>query len=211
MPSSRRGAPPVLIAIVGGSGSGKTWLAKKLERALAPDAMRLCLDSFYHDRSHLPQTRRARINFDQPDAIDWALAEAAVRSLMKGGVARIPSYDFKTHSRFKATQLLQPKRFIILDGLWLLRRRALRPFFRWRIYVDCPMRVRLQRRLERDTRLRGRSKESVKRQFRQMVQPMHRRYVASQVRWADLVLPGDCRPRDVDRLVARIRAGVCPN
>lgn len=210
MRSYRRGVNPVLIAIAGGSGSGKTWLAQKLEKALAPNAIRVCLDDFYRDRSHLSSGRRARINFDQPSAIDWPLAEAALRRLVNGAITRMPAYDFKTHSRIKTTRVLRPKPFILVDGLWVLRRRALRGLFQWRIYIDCPMRVRLQRRLARDTRSRGRSQWSVKRQFRQMVEPMHRRYVAPQARWADLVLPGNCPSRDVRRLVLRIRRGVRP-
>ena len=207
----RRSANPVLVAIVGGSGSGKTWLAKRLGRALAPDAISVCLDDFYRDRSHLSPARRARINFDTPRAIDWPLLEAALRCLLKGAAASIPLYDFKTHSRCKANRVLKPKPFIVVDGLWLLRSRVLRRLFHWRIYIDCPMRVRLARRLERDTRFRGRSEESVKRQFRQMVEPMHRRYVAPQARWADLVLTGQCRPRDLHRLISSLRRGDRPN
>jgi uridine kinase len=205
MASRRHRAPPILIAIVGGSGSGKTWLAGKLETALAPDAARLALDDFYRDRSHLSPLRRARINFDQPQAIDWVALEAALRALAEGHATRVPSYDFKTHSRNGAS-VLHSKPIILVDGLWLLRRRSLRHLFRLRIFIDCPTRIRLQRRLERDLSARGRTAASVRTQFRDTVEPMHHVYVVPQARYADIVVGGHCQARDVARLAAEIRA-----
>lgn len=204
-------ASPRLVAIVGGSGSGKTWLGEQLKRALAPHALRLSLDDFYRDRSHLSVSRRARINFDHPGAIDWVMMERAVRALAQGHTAHIPTYDFKTHSRGKIFQVVRPKPIILIDGLWLLRRRSLRRLFQVRIYVDCPIRLRLRRRLQRDLHLRGRTPASVRAQFWGMVEPMHRIYVAPQARWADFVVPGDAGREQIRALVGRLFRGVCPN
>jgi uridine kinase len=95
---------PLLVAIVGGSGAGKTWLAKKLEAALTPDAARFSLDDFYRDCSRLHPERRAKINFDHPRAIDWPIMERVLKDLRAGRAARLPCYDFKTHSRLAKTR-----------------------------------------------------------------------------------------------------------
>lgn len=210
MPLKRRGSSPLLVAIVGGSGSGKTWLARKLESALAPHTARLSLDDFYCDRSHLSPQRRAKINFDQPGAIDWVATERAIRALARGRAALIPSYDFKTHTRARLGKVLVPKPIVLIEGLWLLRRRSLRRLFDVRIFVNCPTSVRLRRRLKRDLRSRGRTEASVRAQFWRMVEPMHRIYVAPQARWADIVLPGDSAPENLRALVTRL-SGICPN
>jgi uridine kinase len=194
---------PLLVAIVGGSGSGKSWLADELADALAPDVGRVCLDDFYRDRSHLSPGRRDRLNFDHPRAIDWRRVETALRQLLRRRPARVPGYDFATHSRISRLRVVKPKRVILVDGLWLLQRRSVRKLFDFSIFLGCSARVRLARRLERDRRARGRSVKSVRRQFRETVQPMHSRYVAPQTRFADVVLRRQCGIQEVRR-VARI-------
>lgn len=207
----RRRSAPLLVAIVGGSGSGKTWLARKLAAALAPHTVRLSLDDFYRDRSHLSPQRRARINFDQPGAIDWAATETAIYALARGRSARVPTYDFKTHRRARTKRILHPRPIVLIEGLWLLRRRSLRRLFPVRIFVRCPARLRFRRRLERDRRSRGRTEASVRAQFRNLVEPMHRLYVAPQRRWANVILPAHSGPKQFRALVARLHAGICPN
>lgn len=201
----------VLIAIVGGSGSGKTWLADHLATALGVDVARLSLDDFYRDRSHLSSARRAQINFDQPRAIDWLGVETAVRALLVGRAVRIPRYDFKTHSRLNGFKIVPPRPIVLMDGLWLLRPRSLRRLFQLSIFIDCPTRTRLQRRLARDVGLRGRTAISVKDQFWRTVEPMHRVYVVPQRTYADLVLRGAVEAGQIADLARRIRAGVRPN
>ena len=200
-----------LVAIVGGSGSGKSWLASRLERALNPNAARLSLDDFYRDRSHLPPARRARINFDQPGAIDWDAVETAVQALARGRAARVPLYDFKTHSRLNGFKVVPAKRVVLMDGLWLLRRPSLRRLFGLGIFIECPTPTRLRRRLQRDRGSRGRTRASVLAQFWGTVEPMHDRYVAPQARYAEAVIRRPCRAQDVNRLVTRIRRGIAPN
>jgi uridine kinase len=198
----KRKLRPVLVAIGGGSGSGKTWLTQRLEQALAPHAIRLCLDDFYRDRSHLTLPQRSRLNFDHPRAIDWTRLEQVLRGLLAGRKVRVPCYDFTVHSRSNHEKTLTPKPIILLEGLWLLRRPVLRRLFSFSIFLDRPARIRLQRRLARDLVSRGRIRLSIQRQFRQSVQPMHVRYVAPQARFADLVLRDDCTPADL-RLILR--------
>jgi uridine kinase len=202
--SSGRHYAPCLVAITGGSGSGKTWLAERLQAALGPRAVRLSLDSFYHDRSHLTPARRARLNFDHPAAVSWGEAEAALKDLLAGRTTRIPDYDFKRHCRTNRARLVRPRPIILMDGLWLLRRRSLRRLLTLSIFVDCPTHLRLRRRLERDLRGRGRSATSVREQFRVTVEPMHRRYVAPQKYKADVVLRPPWGRRQLREILARL-------
>jgi uridine kinase len=195
---------PILIAIVGGSGSGKTWLAKRLEDKLGRMATRLSLDDFYRDRSHLSPAQRARLNFDHPRAIDWPRFEQALRDLRAARPAGVPCYDFATHRRPRE-RVLHAKPIILVEGLWLLRRRQLARAFELSLFLDCPARVRFQRRLQRDLRSRGRTVDSIRRQFRTTVEPMHRRHVVPQSRLADLRIKTIPGRRQVIDLAARIR------
>jgi uridine kinase len=201
----RKKPKPVLVAIVGGSGSGKTWLAQKLEQALAPSAARLCLDDFYLDRSRLSPARRARLNFDHPRAIDWLSLDRVLKRALSGRVSRVPCYDFKTHCRLEREKALAPKAMILVEGLWLLLRPAIRRLFSLSIFLECPTSTRLRRRIDRDRVSRGRARFSIERQFRKSVQPMHERYVAPQAWSADLVFKGDCNSGQVRDLVKHLK------
>lgn len=192
---------PILVAIVGGSGSGKSWLADRLQQALGDDASRLSLDDFYRDRSHLPPARRAELNFDHPLAIDWAALETTLRQCAQGRQASVPVYDFHTHTRAARPRDFTPGRLVLFDGLWLLRRPSVRRFFDYSIFLDCPAPLRLSRRLARDCAERGRSRASVARQFATTVEPMHVKYVEGQRKWADRVLSNEAGNGTLDALV----------
>ena len=196
---------PLLVAIVGGSGSGKTWLADTLKTRLGPSAGRLSLDVFYRDRSHLSPAQRVRINFDNPAAIEWQKFERVLVDCFQGHKTEVPRYDFKTHCRLSDVKTIRPKPIMLVDGLWLLRRRRIRKFFGLRIFIECPSALRLQRRLARDQSGRGRSAESVRKQFRKTVQPMHRRFVEPQARWAHFTLGAVWTDKEVKRLLEIIK------
>ena len=199
-----------LVAIAGGSGSGKGWLAGRLHRLLGDRAGHLALDDFYHDRSHLPADRRALVNFDEPDAIDWACAERVLADLREGRAAEVPRYDFATHCRHPQPARRDPRPLVIVEGLWLLHPSPLGRFFDLKVYLDCPPALRLERRLARDQAERARSPEDILRQFEGTVAPMHDRHVEPQKQWADLVLTQPFRDGDVLHLGERLQALLTP-
>lgn len=160
--------------------------------------MRISLDHFYRDRSHLSEKRRSEINFDHPQAIDWKEVERVLVECSEGKNAEMPQYDFATHARIEKRKAVKSKPFIIVDGLWLLRRPSVRRLFSCRVFIDCPRKTCLQRRIHRDLTERNRDASSVRKQFFQHVVPMHERFVASQKRWADIVLNDPCEDQISD-------------
>ena len=173
-----------LIAVVGGSGSGKSWIAARVGEWTGQEVAHLCQDDFYRDLSYLPEDERALVNFDDPEAIDWESLREVLDALLQGKAAEIPVYDFATHTRLPVGWPFPPAEVVVLDGLWLLHHEWLREKFSLSVFVDCPEEERLSRRIARDVLERGRTEESVRRQFADHVQPMHAKFVEPQRRWA---------------------------
>lgn len=192
--------PTRFVAIIGGSGSGKTWLADRLAAHLGRKAGRLCLDDFYRDRAHLTLAQRKRINFDHPRAIDWPLFLEVLQGLRQGRTVEIPKYDFTQSTRSSQRGVCRPKPWILIDGLWLLHRRECRQLMEFSLFVECPAKLRLQRRLDRDLKERARSVASVQKQFREHTDPMHRRYVQPQARLASYMVKSPITDATVEDL-----------
>jgi 7-keto-8-aminopelargonate synthetase-like enzyme/uridine kinase len=195
---------PRLVAIIGGSGSGKTYLAGKLAAALGGDVLRLTLDDFYRDRSGSSPAARAKINFDHPRAMDWAAFERVLLDLSQGRSARVPRYDFATHTRLAAMRRVEPRAVILVEGLWPCHRARISKLFDLRIFLESGESLRFERRLKRDVAERGRDAESVKRQFYESVAPMHLRFVVPQMRAADIVFRRPLNDAAIARLAKRI-------
>lgn len=195
-----------VIAVAGGSGSGKTWLANCLRKALGGEATHLALDDFYLDRSHLPENERGILNFDTPSAIDWRALKNALTQCRRGeSLLHVPRYDFATHTRMDEVCVLPVKPVVIVDGLWLFHRSTLRSLFDLKIFVECPGDLRFSRRMERDVLERGRTADSVVEQFKATVLPMHEKHVQPQARWADEVICSPPVEKDVLRLAERVK------
>jgi uridine kinase len=179
---------PRLVGIAGPSCSGKTELARWLRgRTGAPI---LNLDVYYIDLSHLPLEERARRNFDEPAALDYRLILEHARALAAGSPIRAPRYDFTTHARAAGDEVVEPGGLVILEGLFTLYWPELRELLGVKLYVDAPDDLCLARRLERDVRERGRTPESVLRQFEETVRPMAHLHILPTRAYADLVLSG---------------------
>jgi uridine kinase len=197
---------PVLIGIAGGTGSGKTTVARKIVESLpAGEALLIEHDSYYRDRSHLPPADRQRINFDEPDALENDLLVADLRRLKAGAAAQSPQYDFATHTRRPETRRLDPRPVIVVEGILLFAVEALRDLFDLRLYVDTPDDVRLLRRIRRDLLERGRDIGSVAAQYLSSVRAMHELHVAPTRRHAHLIIPeGGENAQALDVIVGRL-------
>ncbi len=186
------GAGSQFIGIGGLSGAGKTLLADALEQRLGHDnAVIIPLDSYYRPRDELELSERSRLNFDAPDAFDWRLLISHINALASGHPIRRPVYDYTTHTRSSNTVDVDPLRFVVIEGVLALHHPDIREKMHLRVYVECDDDTCLQRRIDRDVRERGRSEESVIRQFNDTVRPMSDRYVRPTRQYADIIIRGD--------------------
>lgn len=177
-----------VIAIAGGSCSGKTTLARKIFECLGKDrATILYQDSFYIDQSERFDYDGGSVNFDHPQALDFDLMAETLQRLKSGQSVNIPIYDFATHKRKVETEKIAPKKVVIVDGTLILSQQQLQPLFDHSCFIDCEHAIRLQRRLERDVRERGRSQSGVLEQFAEQVEPMHQTFVEPSKNYAAVV------------------------
>jgi len=197
--------PPVLMGIAGASGSGKTTLAMELAREL--EGVHFPLDNYYRDLSHLPMEERARQNFDHPDLIESELLAADVATLAKGRPIERPRYDFSTYIRIVGeTDTMRAGALVLVEGLFALYYSALLPLYQLRVYVDTPDEVCFERRLRRDMEERGRTAESVRRQYEATVRPASEKYVRPSAVHADLTVDGTAAlDWKVEQVLAEIR------
>jgi uridine kinase len=198
--------PPLQVALVGGSATGKGTLAAALAQRLRVPVAHVELDAFYRDLSRLAPARRAAFDFDHPRAIDWPRVRAAFDRLAAGRPAAVPVYDFARHARRREVRVVPPAPVVLWDGLWLLDWSWMRRRFAWSIYLECEPARCLARRLARDVRERGRTPESVRRQYRAQVWPQQRRWVEPQRWWADEVVRSPWSASTLDHLAARLAA-----
>ncbi|MFP5234637.1 MAG: uridine kinase [Acidobacteriota bacterium] len=197
--------PPVVIGIAGCSGSGKTTLAAELAREL--DGIHFPIDHYYRDLSHLPPSERAQQNFDDPALIESPLLGAQVAALARGESIQRPLYDFSTHTRVAGqTETIQPGAYLFVEGLFALAYSELLPLYQLRIYVETADALCFERRLRRDVVERGRTPESVRRQYEATVKPSSITYVRPTRSHADLVVDGaDALDWKVEQVLAELR------
>ena len=184
---------PLIIGICGGTGAGKTTLTKKIIEQFGEQQVSLIdTDSYYRDRSHVPLEKRHHFNFDHPDALEIPLLAAHLQSLKSGHPVEKQVYDFTTHTRKPQTERVDPRAIIVVDGILIFAIDAVCKLFDLKIFIDEAPDIRLLRRLLRDVTERGRTIESVARQYLETVRPMHFKYVEPSKAKADIVLnPGD--------------------
>lgn len=201
-------AIPLVIGIAGGTGSGKTTVANVIvERVGIKQIAYLPHDAYYKDLSSLPDPQRTAINFDHPDSLDTALLIEHIYHLKRWQEVKLPVYDFKTHSRTSETRAIQPKPIILVEGILIFIEPILRKLFDVKIFVDTDADIRFIRRLQRDIIERGRSTESVIKQYLSTVRPMHLEFVEPSKRYADVIIPeGGLNTVAMDMVVARIES-----
>lgn len=178
-----------IVCIAGGTGAGKSTIAKKLKQNLGDSAVILSQDSYYKDLSHLEVSEREKVNFDHPDSIEFELLQKHLLALKEGDSVAVPTYDFKTHTRIKKTKKVNSKPIIILEGILPLAIPEVRNLFDIKVFVDVENDVRLLRRIKRDIEERGRSIASIHNQYLSSVRPMHKMFVEPSKNQADIIIP----------------------
>ncbi len=198
----------LVIGIAGGSGSGKTTVAQEILQRVGPDRIAfLQHDSYYKDLSGLPPAQKVDVNFDHPNSLETELLIEHIASLRDGTAIEVPIYNFSTHSRTGKTYTVQPRGVILVEGILIFTEAALREMFDVKIFVDTDSDLRFIRRLERDISERGRTTESVIRQYQLTVRPMHLEFVEPSKRYADIIIPeGGHNTAALDMVVARVEA-----
>ena len=182
-------ADALVIGIAGGTGSGKTTMAHKIQGAISEHSVLVSQDFYYKDLSHLSHEERSNINFDHPDSIDFDLMRAQIEQLKNGEAISCPQYDFITHTRKAEKSNIEPARVVIVEGILIFAVPELRDLFDWKIFIDTDDDVRLLRRMERDMRERGRDFNSIKHQYLTTVKPMHDAFVQPSKQHADIIVP----------------------
>jgi uridine kinase len=199
---------PLVIGIAGGSGSGKTTVAQQILQRVGPERIAfLQHDAYYKDLSGLPPAQRAEVNFDHPNSLESDLLIAHIEGLKQGKSVEVPVYDFAHHSRTAQTYTVQPRGVILVEGILIFVEPALRGICDVKIFVDTDSDLRFIRRLQRDIAERGRTTESVIKQYLATVRPMHLEFVEQSKRYADVIIPeGGFNAAALDMVVARIEA-----
>ena len=181
---------PVFIGIAGGTGSGKSTIAKNLAEGLpAGSAQIVDHDAYYKDLAHLPFEERVMVNFDHPDSLETSLLVRQLDTLREGRGIDVPLYDFATHTRRKETRRVEPTPLIIVEGILVFVEEELRKRLDVKIFVDTDADIRVMRRIRRDLEHRGRSFQSIRDQYYKTVRPMHLQFVEPSKRWADVIVP----------------------
>lgn len=183
---------PILIAVAGGSASGKTTVVKKIINKLnSKDITVITHDDYYKDLTHLPIEERRNVNFDHPNSLDNDLFVSQLSDLLDGKIINKPTYDFVEHNRSKVTEQVHPTRIIIIEGIMVLEDPRVRELATIKLFVESDDDVRFIRRLVRDTKERGRSIESVINQYLTTVKPMYYAFIKPTKRYADMIIPND--------------------
>ena len=197
---------PVIIGIAGGTGSGKTTVARAIYDRVGSSRIEwISHDSYYRDFEGLSPDERHKINFDHPDSLETELLIRHLDVLGKGSSVEVPLYDFGSHRRRTDTQRVEPRRVVIVEGILVLAEPELRKRIDIKLFVDTPADIRFMRRLMRDIQTRGRSLDSVVHQYMTTVRPMHEEFVEPSKRYADLIIPeGGENQVALDAIIARV-------
>lgn len=180
----------IIIGIAGGSGSGKTSVAKALVKDMHLNGTVIIeQDWYYKDLAHLPQEERMKWNFDHPDSVEFDLLIKDLKAMVNGETVDVPQYNYVTHSRAKETLTITPQKVIIVEGIMVLYEAKLRKLLDIKLYVDTDPDIRFIRRLKRDIYKRGRAIDNVIDQYMQTVRPMHETFVEPSKRFADVIIP----------------------
>jgi len=180
----------MIIGICGGTGSGKTTIARSIVEAVGAENVVLVeQDSYYRDLADMPLDERHQANFDHPDSLDSNLMVNHILRLKQGLAAEMPLYDFKTHTRTQNIEIIEPRPVVIVEGILIFSEPRVLDLLDVRVFVDTPDDIRLIRRLKRDHAERGRTYEHTMDQYVRTIRPMHWEFVEPSKRHADVIIP----------------------
>lgn len=199
-----------VILIGGGSAAGKTLLSKSLSQAFPGQVSLLSFDAYYRPHPELCLEERAKVNYDDPRSVEEDLFIKDLKQLIANHEVQIPIYDFASHSRLTSVQTVIPHEYLIIDGIFALVFPEILSLADLKIFVTAPEDVRLQRRINRDVKERGRTPESVMKQFHATVQPSHLLYIEPSIRQADIIFENPknhgLNQKEVELLIQRIKS-----
>jgi uridine kinase len=198
---------PLIIGIAGGTGSGKSTVARKVAESIGGASVAFIdMDAYYRNFAHLPMEERRRVNWDHPDAFDHDLLASHLALLVGGEAIDKPVYDFVTHARGPRTVRVEPADVIVIDGILLFVDERVRELCDVKVFVDTDADVRLIRRIRRDMVKRGRPLEEILDQYLSTVQPMHLQFVEPSKRYADVIVPrGGHNTIAIEMITAKIQ------
>lgn len=198
-----------IIGVAGGSGSGKSTVTEHIIQAIGDAKVAVIMqDSYYKDLSHLSLEERQKVNFDHPDAFDWELLNKHIHDLYHGLAIEMPTYDFTQYIRRENTIIVNPAQIVIFEGIFSLLDDEMCSKMALKIFVDTASDIRFIRRLKRDIADRGRSAESVVKQYLEYVRPMHKKFIEPTKRFSHIIIPHGANKAALEMIVARIRAAI---
>ena len=196
----------IIIGIAGGSASGKTTVVNRIMDMFGDQLSLIALDSYYRDRSDLTYAERCKINYDHPASLDFDLLIENVKQLKRGQAVDIPVYDFAIYNRVPQVERVEARRIIVVEGILIFAIPELRKLFDIKVFVDAAADVRMMRRLKRDMQERGRSFESVEKQYFETVRPMHFDFIEPSKQYADIIIPrGGSNHVAINMVTAKIK------
>ena len=198
--------PSFVIGIAGGTGAGKTTVAREITDEVGESVTLIPLDNYYEDLSDLDFEERANANYDHPSAFEWGLLREHMDTLLSGQSVEMPQYDFEQHVREDERVTVEPTDVIVLEGILALYDEAVNEMLDLHIYVETDADVRILRRIERDVVDRGRELEGVMDQYLSTVKPMHEQFIEPTKKHADIIIPEGANSVAVNLLEEKVQA-----
>ncbi|MFC4407632.1 uridine kinase [Haloarchaeobius iranensis] len=198
--------PTFVIGIAGGTGAGKTTVAREVADTVGEAVTRIPIDNYYEDLSHMPLEDREEVNYDHPDAFEWELLVDQLDSLLMGQPIEMPQYDFEIHNRTDETVTVSPSDVIVVEGIFALYDEDILDMCDLRVFVETDADVRILRRIRRDVLERGRELAGVIDQYLSTVKPMHEQFVDPTKKNADVIIPEGANRMAVDLLAEKVEA-----
>ncbi|AOW79908.1 uridine kinase [Halodesulfurarchaeum formicicum] len=199
---------PYAIGIAGGTGAGKTTVARELTESVGEAVTMIPLDNYYEDLSHLDMDERREVNYDHPSAFEWDLLAEQLETLLAGEPIEMPQYDFERHLRKPERVTVEPSAVIVLEGILVLYDERITDQLDLKVYVETDADVRILRRIRRDVVERGRDLEGVIEQYLSTVKPMHEQFVEPTKKRADIIIPEGANRTAVDLLQEKVEGEI---